>query len=164
MPTNLPNTTADTSSNNLVFGIVIDVNGTEVPISTDQIGDYINKGFDFSLPQPVHLGSFDDLFTWLQTNFGVTVPPASNLPSPLSDMVAAITSLEFTVEQLAFHIPGKNNTGDKVTYKLRIAGSWNQAKPIIPGVNVLKLKGGVFGVTNMPNSQQADKAITISQQ
>lgn len=146
----------DTSSNKLVFGIVVDVNGTEVPISTDDIGDYVNNGFKFELPQPVHLGSFQDLFNWLSTNFGVNIPPASNLPSPLSDMVNAIETLVFSVDQLAFQIPGKNQTGQNTTYNLRISGSWDQAKPIIPGINVLKLKGGVFGVTNMDNSKASE--------
>ncbi len=147
----------DTSSNKLVFGIVIDVNGTEVPISTDSIGNYVTNGFDFKLPQPVHLGSFDDLFKWLSDNFGVTVPSPSDLPEPLSDMVGAITSLVFSVDQLALHVPGKNApSSDKVTYNLRISGSWDEAKPIIPGVNVLKLKGGVFGVANMANTQQSE--------
>lgn len=148
--------------NSLVFGIVIDVNGTEVPISTDDIKNFKTKGFDFKLPQPVHLGSFDDLFKYLKDNYGVDIPSPADLPSPLNDMVGAITSLVFTVEQLAFHIPGTESpAGDKRTYTLRLAGAWAEAKEIIPGIP-LKLKGGVFGVTNMPNTQQADNAITIS--
>lgn len=143
----------DTSKNKLVFGIVVDVNGTEVPISTDDIGDYVNNGFKFELPQPVELGSFQDLFDWLKTNFGVEVPPATSLPNPLNDMVGAIETLVFSVDQLAFQIPGKNQEGKPTTYNLRISGSWDQAKPIIPGLEVLKLKGGVFGVTNMDNSK-----------
>lgn len=143
----------DTSKNKLVFGIVVDVNGTEVPISTDDIGDYVNNGFKFELPQPVELGSFQDLFDWLKNNFGVEVPPATSLPNPLNDMVGAIETLVFSVDQLAFQIPGKNQEGKPTTYNLRISGSWDQAKPIIPGLEVLKLKGGVFGVTNMDNSK-----------
>jgi len=147
----------DASTNRLVFGIVVDVNGTEIPISTDDIGNYVTNGFNFKLPQPVHLGSFSDLFNWLSENFGVTVPDPNDLPSPLNDMVKAVVTLVFTVDQLAFHIPGtKAPANDKVTYNLRISGSWDQAKPIIPGVNVLKLKGGVFGVANMPNTQQSE--------
>ena len=143
----------DTSKNKLVFGIVVDVNGTEVPISTDDIGDYKNNGFKFELPQPVHLGSFQNLFGWLKDNFDVEIPPATNLPDPLNDMVGAIETLVFSVDQLAFQIPGKNQEGKPTTYNLRISGSWDQAKPIIPGLEVLKLKGGVFGVTNMDNSK-----------
>ena len=152
-----------TSNTKLVFGIIVEVNGTEVPISTDNIKDYQTKGFDFELPQPIHLGSFKDLFAWLKDNFGVEVPSADNLPSPLNDMVNALTELVFTVEQLAFHIPGKQSPAtDKRTYKLRMAAAWSEAKEIIPGLKVLKLKGGVFGVTNMPNTQTPDKAVTIS--
>lgn len=147
----------DASTNRLVFGIVVDVNGTEIPISTDDIGNYVTNGFNFKLPQPVHLGSFNDLFNWLSENFGVTVPDPKDLPSPLNDMVNAVVTLVFTVDQLAFHIPGTQApANDKVTYNLRISGSWDEAKPIIPGVNVLKLKGGVFGVANMPNTQQSE--------
>lgn len=143
----------DTTKNKLVFGIVVDVNGTEVPISTDDIGDYVNNGFKFELPQPLELGSFQDLFTWLSSNFGVEVPPATNLPPPLSDMVLAIETLVFSVDQLAFQIPGTNQKGKPTTYNLRISGSWDQSKQIIPGIDALKLKGGVFGVTNMDNSK-----------
>jgi hypothetical protein len=143
----------DTNKNKLVFGIVVDVNGTEVPISTDDIDGYEDNGFKFELPQPVELGSFQDLFTWLSSNFGVEVPSAANLPDPLDKMVGAVETLVFSVDQLAFQIPGKNQEGKPTTYNLRISGSWDQAKPIIPGLEVLKLKGGVFGVTNMDNSK-----------
>jgi hypothetical protein len=154
---------AEESNYRAVFGIVLDVNGTEIPISSDNISNWKKNGLDFSLPQPVHLGSFNDLIEWLSTNFGVTIPSADDLPSPLNDMVNAITSLNFTVEQLAFKIPGTESTETQRTFTLRIAGSWDESKEIIPGLSVLKLKGGVFGVTNMNNTQAPDKAITISQ-
>tara|TARA_R110000868_G_scaffold119310_6_gene316005 strand:+ start:15342 stop:15851 length:510 start_codon:yes stop_codon:yes gene_type:complete len=151
------------SNYKMVFGIVIEINGTEVPISTDDISNWKKNGFDFKLPQPIHMGSFDDLFKWLKDNFNVEIPDIGSLPSPLNEMIAAITSLSFSVEQLAFFIPGTESKKQERTFTLRVAGSWADAKPIIPGLEVLKLKGGVFGVTNMDNSQAADKGVNISQ-
>ena len=144
----------DDSNVKVVFGVVIDVNGTLVPISTDDIQNYQNNGFRFEQKEPVKLGSFQDIIDWLDSNFNVTIP-ITDLPDPIQDMVNAVASFVFTVEQLKIYVPGKNaNDPDGTQYLLRISGAWDESKTLIPGISVLKLKGGVFGVTNMPNPDE----------
>lgn len=151
------------STNKMIFGIVVEINEKQVPISTDDLSDLKKNGLHFTLPEPVTLGSFTDLSDWLDKNFGVSIPDGTDLPDPLDKLVGAIKTLEFKVEQLAIKIPGTDNKTEKRTYQLRLSGAWNEAHDIIPGLDVLQIKGGIFGVTNMVNDQTPDEPTIVVQ-
>lgn len=151
---------AEATEAKAIFGIVVEIFGTEIPISTEDLSNIKENGISFTLPQPVLIGSIDDLLGFLKEKFGIELP-IEDLPDIIKEMVAAVTSLKFTMEQLAIDFPGTQSPTQDKKFLFRVAGSWDESKEIIPGV--FALKGGVFGASNMNNDKQPDKAITISQ-
>ncbi|MBF9048814.1 hypothetical protein GTA62_04775 [Roseobacter sp. HKCCD9010] len=132
------------------FGMVFDINGTAVPISTADIAKIKEEGVQFELPKPVVLGSFANLIEWLDTTFGVKFPDTADLPDWLNDIVTAIINMEFSVLVFKLDVPGKKRPNDQVRYALEIAGTF-VGEPLtpIPGFDFLGIQGGVFGVTNI---------------
>ncbi|MGR3493791.1 hypothetical protein [Citreimonas sp.] len=132
------------------FGMVFEINGTAVPISTADIARIKEEGVQFALPKPVVLGSFANLINWLETTFSVTFPSTDDLPEWLKNIVDAVINMEFTVLVFQLDVPGEKRKDDPVRYALEIAGTF-VGEPLapIPGFDFLKIQGGVFGVTNI---------------
>jgi hypothetical protein len=137
----------DDPPTNIVFGITFDINGTQVPISTEDIADARAKGIDLGLPGPVVIGSIDDFTAWFKRQFGIDLPRPEDFPPPLNDIFAKLTSLVWTVNAAHINIPGTDRPGPKL-FTLTVTAAWPQGQgiPIIPGV--LTIDGAVFGVSN----------------
>jgi hypothetical protein len=136
----------DTSTTNLVFGIVFEINGKQVPISTADVADAVKNGFEFTLPGPVDLGTIADLNTWLNTQWGVPVVDPSTWPDVLKNVWNKAVSLDFTVAELHVKVPPKGSS-DPVQFTFGMTGTWADPIVLLP---VLKI-GGIFaGATNEP--------------
>jgi hypothetical protein len=134
-----------------IFGVVIELNGTPVPISSDSVDP--TKGFSFTLPEPVDIGTPSDFLGWVDTTFGTdlkkTLDP-SGLPTPIADLVSKLLNVDISVEQASINVPPKGSA-DSVTFTIALAATFPGAGiQLIPGSNVLTLKGGVAGATNQP--------------
>jgi hypothetical protein len=142
-----------TTSVTPIFGVVLVLNGQQVPIS-GIIGDIQTKGFKFNLPQPVTIGSPADFLGWLDQTFGTTLKTTlnpANLPAPLANLVNQLLNLEISVIKADINIPPQSST-DSVTYTIELSAAFSgNGIQLIPGSNVLLLQGGVAGVTNDPN-------------
>ena len=130
------------------FGIVFDINGALVPISAADISKIKEQGVKFTLPNPVVLGSMDDLLKFLEDNFGVSLP-IDDLPDWLKEIVDKITSMVFTVNVLKLNLAPGGSPDEGVTYALEIAGTFpgESLKPI--SAFPIGIQGGVFGATNI---------------
>ena len=86
---------------------------------------------------------------------GVTVPAPSEFPPPLDKIFGKLIELEVTIEKARVHVlPGSAGT----KYTLRVSGEWKEAVKIIGSV---KLKGVLFGVSNMSEKEQKEEVVTI---
>lgn len=132
------------------FGIVFDINGTAVPISSDDITKIKEQGVKMELPNPVVLGSIDDLIAWLDTTFGVTFPKETGI-AWLDEIIKKVTSMVFTVIVFKLEIPGSKAPDQNTRYALQIGGQFTgEPLYIVPGLKSLGIRGGVFGVSNIP--------------
>lgn len=131
------------------FGMVFEINGTPVPISTADIEKIKNSGVKFELSNPVVLGSFSNLITWIDQKFGVKFPTDTGV-TWLDDIVKKVIEMEFTVTVFKLDVPGKDRTDDPTRYALEIAGQFLGEPLTIPGFDFIGVRGGVFGVTNIP--------------
>jgi hypothetical protein len=132
------------------FGLVFDIKGVPVPISAADISRLKEQGLRFELPNPVQLGSFDDLIGWLENKFSVTFPSTEELPTWLKDIIDKITSMTFTVTIFKLNIP-KQGATEGMRYALEITGVFPEEplKLSIEGFDFLTITGGAFGVTNI---------------
>jgi hypothetical protein len=132
------------------FGIVFDINGTAVPISSEDITKIKEQGVKMELPNPVVLGSIDDLLAWLDKTFGVTFPTDTGI-GWLNDIIKKVTSMVFTVIVFKLEIPGSTAPDQNTRYALQIGGQFSgEPLYIVPGLKSLGIRGGVFGVSNIP--------------
>lgn len=128
-------------------GVVININGTDIPLSPDSISSDGKTDTAFSLPHPVVLGTPGDLAAFLTANFGAgaSVPNFDTLPSPLNDIASKLANLQVTVEDFQLRFPAtKDASGAAInpppnkTYSIGLAGAW-PTDPIALGP--LKIKG-----------------------
>jgi hypothetical protein len=130
------------------FGIILDVNGTQVPIDTGSIGNALKGGVDFQLQQPVDLGSINDFMKWAHDEWGVPVLDPNALPAPLNTVVGDMTGMDVTIEKLHVHVPAPDDkTGVKYTFLAN--GTLAQPVQLIDGK--LAIDGFVFGFSNEDN-------------
>ena len=127
------------------FGVVLDVNGSAVPIASDDIANAKANGVEFTLQDPVDLGSLDKFQTWVSGKFGVNLPVAADLPSPLDKVVGVLTGMEVTVEKLHLKVPGSADTSG-VQFTIEANGLFQPEVSLIDGV--LGIQGLVFGFSN----------------
>ena len=133
-------------TNQIIFGITFNLNGTLVPISTDDLANIKANGIDLALPGPTTIGTIADFVSWFNKQFGVTLPQPSDFPPPLNTIFDKITSLVWTVNAAHVKVP-PSGSQDPVLYTLTVSAAWTgEGIPLIPGV--LSIQGGVFGVTN----------------
>jgi len=151
----VPAALSDSPATKLVFGVTFNLHGTQVPISTADIADAKKKGIQFTLPQPVDLGTLTDFQTWFKTQFGVDLPLGTDLPDPLGQIMTKLATLDVSVDQFHVKIPGSDNPSDPKLFTLAMSAIWPPGGgiPLIP--NVLSIDGGFFGVTNEPPKSTA---------
>ena len=144
------------------FGIVFDIKGTPVPISTPDINKLKEQGVKFELPNPVVLGSIADLINYIETTFEVNFPDTDSLPDWLKNIIDKVASMVFTVNVLKLELPAQaasegngEGNGEGVLYALEIAGAF-PGTPLqpLPGFP-LGIQGGVFGATNIAPAIQS---------
>jgi hypothetical protein len=141
----------------LVFGLVFDLRGTLIPVSTANLEEAKKEGVEFTLPEPVNLGSFEDFSEWFNTQFKVEIPKAGTLPEPLGKILTKLESLEVTVTRAHIKVPGEPEEGkekEATLYTIELSAAWPKSKggiELIPGV--LEIQGAMFGVSNEPTKK-----------
>lgn len=138
----------DPPATKLVFGLNFDLHGTMVPVSTDDISKMKTEGIDFTLPEPVDLGTLNDFTAWFNKQFGVNIPSADQLPAPLDKIIGKLATLDVAVEQFHIKVPGTASKDQNKLFTLAMSAIWPDGEGIdlIPGV--LSIQGAVFGATN----------------
>jgi len=146
---NSPQTPANKTET--LIGIKVSINNQPVTITINDLEKAKKDGFAFKLPEPIELGSFEDLVTWLDTQFKLTLndelgsQAAKELPDPLNTIVMDIENLDFKLEKFDFNLPPKSSTKKK-TYTLQLGAKLPQPVDLISGS--LAIDGFVFGVSN----------------
>jgi len=136
------------STSSACFGIILNINGTLVPVSTVDLANAKANGVEFTLQNPVDLGKLDAFRGWVNSTFKVSIPDASALPSPLDTVVGTIVNTEITVEKAHIKVPGSNAQGATTQYTLQVNGALPSTVQLIPGTTLLGVDGFVFGFTN----------------
>jgi hypothetical protein len=133
----------------LVFGVVFDLNGTHVPVSTKDIANAKANGIEFSLPQEgIKLGSMTDFEQWFKKQFNLDLPKKEDLPPPLDSIFGKLSNLQVTVHKLYIKIPGTNTPGAPKLYTVELSAAWPEGQGIELIPKVLTIEGVVFGATN----------------
>jgi hypothetical protein len=148
-PVKLQELGAGDSTYDIRFGIILDVNGNSVPITSGDLKKAKQQGVEFTLQNPVVLGSFDQFESWVSTQFGVTLPSAADLPPPLDKVVGTITGMVITVQKAHVKIPGTDSTNKSVGVTLEVNGTFQPEISLIEGK--LGIEGLVFGFSNEPS-------------
>lgn len=130
------------------FGVILDINGNSVPITSGDLANAKAKGVEFTLQNPIDLGSIDKFIAWVGPKFGVNLPTAADLPPPLDKVVGTITGMEITVEKAHVKVPGSGST-DPVAITLEVNGTFTPEISLIDGK--LGIEGLVFGFSNEAN-------------
>lgn len=113
------------------------------------------KGFEFELTNPVTLGTPDDFLKWISDTFKI-VPPLNetlkpdDLPGPIADVVKSLLNVEIGIIKAHVKVPPKGSqkpVGFTLVFSATFPG---EGLPLIPGTEILMLKGGVAGATNEP--------------
>lgn len=74
----------------VMFGVTFTLNGTQVPVYAKDITHASTNGVEFSLPQPIDLGTFNDFAAWFQNQFHVAIPATDTLPPPLNEIAGKL--------------------------------------------------------------------------
>jgi hypothetical protein len=135
-------------SAHFVFGITFDINGTLIPVNTDELAKVKEKGVELELPENIKLGTGKEFVEWVEKEFGVKIPLAE-LPSPLDAISKKLTEMEVTIEKAYIHVPAKES--ESTQYTLRVSGEWKESTKIFGPV---ALKGVLFGVSNQGKTTQ----------
>jgi hypothetical protein len=137
---------AGDSSYSIRFGIILDINGTSVPITSADLANAKANGVEFTLQNPIDLGSITKFEKWVGDQFGVTLPTADQLPTPLDKVVGAIANMEITVEKAHVKVPGSSTPSQSVAVTLEVNGTFQPETQLIQGK--LGIQGMVFGFSN----------------
>ncbi|HEU5063749.1 MAG TPA: hypothetical protein VFT79_11445 [Solirubrobacterales bacterium] len=154
-----PLTAGTAPETKIVFGLVFDLRGTLIPVSTTGLEEAKKNGVELTLPAPVNLGSFEDFSAWFKKQFNVEIPKASELPEPLGKILGKLESLEVTVTRAHIKIPPEvegQKEREATLYTLELSAAWPKSKggiELIPGV--LEIQGAMFGVSNEPKKPAA---------
>jgi hypothetical protein len=134
----------------VLFGVTFVLNGQQVPVYAKDITNAATNGVEFTLPQPIDLGTFNDFAAWFKTQFGVDIPSTSTLPPPLDQIAGQLASLDVSVDMLHVKVPpaappGQSRAPTQYTVALRAVFP-GTGFDLIPGL--LQIQGAVFGVSN----------------
>ena len=130
------------------FGIVVDVNGKQITVPASDISNFASKGIEFDLPEPVEVGNYADLSSFLKDKLGVSLPDLKELPSPFTGVGDKIAETKVSVKK--FHIKVPSKTAQRPNqYTLSMSAEWpGETSPL--QVGPITIKGFTFGVTNEP--------------
>lgn len=135
-----------------IMGLVLDVNGRSVTINSGDIANLKTNGIDMGITEPVDVGLFSDIVTYINTTFGVSIPTdASNLPEPLATVVPKVLGLRVTILKAHIKIPGTASPDQNKYYTMvmsMLEDKGDLASITLPGGGTLGIKGAVLGVTN----------------
>lgn len=140
-------TVTDGSKYAIRFGIILDINGTAVPITSADVTNALTNGVEFTLQQPITLPTIAEFQTWVNDKFKVKLPDATALPTPLNTVVSTITDMKVTVEKLHLKVPGSKDT-DGVQFTIEANGAFQDEIVLIK--DTLGIQGFVFGFSNEP--------------
>lgn len=76
---------ASPSTTSVSVSATLDYNGTPIPVNSGDLADLRRGNFQFTLTQPVVLGSIQDFLEWLQRQFGLP-----DLNGEISDVIATL--------------------------------------------------------------------------
>ena len=127
------------------FGVILDVNGTSVPITADDLSNAKTNGVEFTLPDPIALGNLTEFESWV-SKFGVAFPAKGDLPGLLDTIVGDLTNMNVTVEKAHVKVPGSNTPNASVQVTIEASGTFAPAIDLISGK--LGVQGVVFGFSN----------------
>ena len=134
----------------VMFGVTFTLNGTQVPVYAKDITHASTNGVEFSLPQPIDLGTFNDFAAWFQNQFHVAIPATDTLPPPLNEIAGKLASLDVAVDMLHVKVPPAAPAGQTrgpVQYTVALRAVFPApGLELIP--NLLEIQGAVFGVSN----------------
>jgi hypothetical protein len=155
-----PGTPASPPSVRLLFGVTFEINGKPVTVTSSDVANIAKKGFEFRLPEPVTLGTFDDLSAYLNRKFQVNANVLHTLPDPFHGLGEGLATTVFTVEE--FHVmvppspppPAAGATGTALTQKrgptmYTLLMSATPPKPI-EITSDFQVERFVFGISNEP--------------
>lgn len=135
------------------FGIILELNGTLVPVTTGDIANAKANGLEFTLQQPVSLPDFNAFSTWISTHFNVTIPAATDLPPPLDTVVGRLEALVVTIETFHIKIAGSatasSDPGSRVQLTVEANATFG-GDPVELIPQVLGIQGFIFGFSNEP--------------
>jgi hypothetical protein len=134
----------------VMFGVTFVLNDQPIPVYAKDIANASANGIEFSLPQAVDLGTFNDFSAWFSSQFGVAIPDTSTLPPPLDKIAAQLADLDVAVDMLHVKVPPAAPAGGvraPTQYTVALRATFPGAGfDLIP--NILQIKGAVFGVSN----------------
>jgi hypothetical protein len=132
-------------------GIILEINGTTVPLEAKDIKDAASKGVQYTLPQPVDVGSVDDLSAFLDSQFGASpIPDADTFPTPLDSVFAKLSDLNLAVEHFDVNVPPSKNADDTdiaeadqkaTSFKLGMSATWADGDEVELISGKLAIKG-----------------------
>jgi hypothetical protein len=128
------------------FGIILNINGKSVPVTSGDVGSAIKNGVEFTLQDPLELGTIEQFESWVSGKFSVNLPQAKDLPTPLDSVVGAITGMHITVEKAHVKVPGTASDPKTVGVTLEVNGTFSPEIVLIQ--DKLGIQGMVFGFSN----------------
>lgn len=132
---------------NTNYGVILGINGRDVPLAPKDIKNGGTNGYSYELAEPIRVGSIQSLSGFLTTQFdgAVTLPSTDLLPDKLKNAFDKVfnkfLALEMTVNRFKLTVPPKQPDGtaakDLKTASLSagISATWpaGQDVELIPG-------------------------------
>lgn len=102
--------------------------GKSFTLDTGDLTKAMDKGFAFSLAEPVVLGTLTDLMAWVKDAFGVELPDPAGWPKPFDGLaLMSVTIKSFSID----------TTKEQTAYALEITIEKNKDNPPkIPLINL----------------------------
>jgi hypothetical protein len=150
--TNLKEIGLDIMTASVNFGIILEINGEDVPIEPAKaITDAKRNGVEYSLPRRVEVGTAAELGAFLET-LADGVPPlpsGDNFPSPLNTVYQKMISLNLAVEELNLKVPPSVqadgvtaiNPPLPTTFTLGLSATWRDNEKVELITGKLAIKG-----------------------
>ena len=147
--------TANTETTGFNVGITFEVSGKEITVQPkNPINEVSEKGFEFSLLEPVNLGKIGEGIDQLFEDFGYrgkVSKQLKGLPAPLDNLAGTIMQLELIIIKCAIKIPPKAPEGSEsieaskaTSFEFGIAAKWSESKKLFGNI---KMKGIYFEVS-----------------
>ena len=138
-------------------GIVLSLNGQDVTLSPSSTGDLKKTGAEYTLPEPIAIGSAKDISAFLSDTFGApALPAASTFPSPLDQVYGKLTDLVLTVDEFSLKVPPTQNadgsdippaTRKATSFTVGISAMWPPGQEVNLITGKLAVKGIYLSVS-----------------